>query len=444
MTFKEFLGQFLKYVNQKKKLPKEIVEYYDKIYNKKVYLQESYKLPDFLFSYQVEGIKFALFIKRAALFWEQGLGKTLAGLSFAINSPQPVLVVTKKRIIPNWIEHLKYFESFESFESFKYFKLEIINYENLSKITPGKFKTIIFDESHALKNWKAKRTQIAFYLAQKAENVLLLSGTPITRNPIDLYTQMKILHPEIFGTKADFINRYVILDRSNTFPVGFKNLDKLYNRVKLVSQTLKKDDHLKLPEKVIEPIYLSRTEEQIKLQELLEKEWPNITNHLTLTLRLHQLTCGIYENNFVETEKINFLKDFLEENSEQVIIFYQFRKEGDLIENLLKELKVTYTRVEANMKGNIEDFKQKKIQCLLGNIFSISEGLNLQNCNQAIYFSLPWSYKDYAQSLDRMHRPGQDKTVFINILITKNTIEEEIYKALSKKEDFAVKLFKPV
>lgn len=402
-------------------------------------------LPDYLFDYQKQDLAFALKLKRAAIFWEQGMGKTVLGVEFAKRSPKPVLVVTKLRIIPNWEEHFSLYAPELSVHTIKEksFPLNkdvyLVNYEKLHYID-FKPATLIIDESHSVKSLSAKRTKACTNLARYAKNVLLLSGTPVTRTPEDIYSQMRILWPLMFINKQEFNKEFVVLDRTETFPVGYRNLDKLTRRILAVSVIRRKTDHLKLPEKIEEFEYVDLTDEQWEAAEALQEgfEWNGITveNYLSLYQKLHQISAGfVYDNEgnpvYLKSAKTEVLRELLEGLDEQAIIWYLFRAEKKILEDLVKELGKSYST-----EDNIDDFKTGKTQILLANPLSLSEGVNLQNCSLAFYHSLPWSYKDYAQSIDRMHRPGQKNTVRLVFLIARDFLDVEILKALRRKHDY--------
>jgi len=409
-------------------------------------------LPDYLFDFQKKDLAFALKVKRAALFLEQGMGKTVIGVEWAKRVPKPVLVVTKKRIIPNWIEHFKLYApelKVATLDSpYRVADVFVVNYENLHKVENLPFKSLIVDESHACKSLKAQRTKRCLEIAKKVEYVLLLSGTPITRAPEDIYPQMRMLYPLLFVNFEEFRKDFVILDRTGTFPVGYKNLDKLIKRVQAVSVIRKKEDFLSLPEKIEEIEFVEPSKEQVEVSlELQTKfEWRDvkIDNYLVLYQKLHQVSAGFVYNDqkqpyYLESGKTERLKELLEDVNEQFIVWYLFKAEGDRLEQVLRESGVKVVRVESGVRDadqKIETFRKGKADVLLANISSLSEGVNLQNCSLMIYHSLPWSYKDFAQSIERVHRPGQKNTVRVKILLLKDFIDLDVMEALKRKEDF--------
>lgn len=394
-----------------------------------------------LFPYQALDLAFSLKYKRTAWFWEQGLGKTHTAIHFLERTPKPALVVAPKRVLETtWIDYASDLEG-----------VEFVNYESLHKVVGKKnYKTIVFDESHYLKSTKAKRTRLARSLARKAEYVLMLTGTPVTKDPYDLYSQFAILQPLVFVNKELFTKEFVVLDRTGTFPVGFRNLDKLYKRIAAISSVRKKEDYLShLPRKVFVPVNLTPSHSQLsdweQIEKYLEIRGEELPNKLVQYQKFHQISSDVlYLPNgdavkYRSGGKMEWLRKNLPrflEKKEQVVLWYYFRAEGDLLTELLRELNVPFGRVEGGGVEEIRKFQRGKIKVLLANMASLAEGVNLQNAAIAIFHSLPWSYRLFAQAVDRIHRPGQTKEAKIYLLLYPQLLDLDIYKALERKRDY--------
>jgi hypothetical protein len=398
-------------------------------------------LPDTLFPYQQLDLAFSLKYKRTAWFWEQALGKTFTASEFLRRLEGRKLVVAPKRVIADsWLDLTRDVEN-----------LVVINYERLPKVDRQP-DVIVFDEAHYLKSTSSKRHRLARSLARKAKYVLHLTGTPVTRDPFDLYGQMSILWPEMFVNKHYFTREFVILDRTGTFPVGWKNLDKLLRRVKAVSSVRKKAQYLPdLPGKRFHYIVCKPSPEQVtdytNIESSLQTDGVVLQHLITRYQKMHQISADVLylDNGTVRTYPQAGKLKWLEENlpklleESQIVIWHQFRAEGDLLEQLTRKLGIPTGRVQGGSSYEpVRDFKLGKTKVLIANTKSLAEGVNLQNASIEIFHSLPWSYREFAQSIDRLHRPGQVKDVQVYILTYSDPvgIDGRILESLSEKRDF--------
>jgi len=394
-----------------------------------------------LFPYQALDLAFSLRYKRTAWFWEQALGKTFTAVKFLERTPKPALVVAPKRVLQTtWLDYAPDLE-----------EVEFVNYESLHKVVGKKtYRTIVFDESHYLKSTKAKRTRLARSLARKAEYVLMLTGTPVTKDPYDLYSQFAILEPLVFVNKEYFTKEFVILDRTGTFPVGFRNLEKLYKRIAAISSVRKKEDYLShLPPKVFVPVNLTPSQAQLadweQIEHSLEIDGVELANKLVQYQKFHQISSDVLYlpdggvRVYRQSGKLEWLRKNLPaflEKGEQVIVWYYFRAEGDLLAELLRELGIPFGRVECGGVEEVRKFQQRKLKVLLANMASLAEGVNLQNASIAVFHTLPWSYRMFAQAVDRIHRPGLEKEAKIYLLLYPQLLDADILQALEKKRDY--------
>jgi len=393
--------------------------------------------PSFLFPYQKQDLAFILRIKRAALFWDQGMGKTVVGIEFLKRTSKPALVVVPTvTIMDNWKEHGLPANT------------DIVTYASLHKVADRDYATVIFDESHAIKSTKAKRTKLAWSISRRAKYVLLLSGTPVTRSPMDIYAQMKTLWPIMFLNKQRFIEEFVRMDRTGTFPVGYKNLDALYRRVLAVSVVRRKDQHLVLPDKRLEIIYVDLPDHVWDVAEELQAslQWKDVIcqNHLVVYQKLHQLSAGVlysengeyYEFPLTKTDR---LVELVLNHEGRLVVWYTFRAEGKVLEKRLRDLGISVAVAETGKSSQlaVRKFLSGEVKVLLASVYSLSEGVNLQRAtNLAIYHSLPWGYKEFAQSMDRIHRIGARNDVKLIFLLNRNFIDEDIWAALERKRDY--------
>ena len=138
--------------------------------------------------------------------------------------------------------------------------------------------------------------------------------------------------------------------------------------------------------------------------------------------------------------KLNQLRDILESTEDRVIIFYNFNKELEIIKKMCENLEKPVSVINGNIK-DLKNFNQYENSITLVQYQAGAMGLNLQKANKIVYFSLPLQSELFEQSKKRIHRIGQEKTCFYWYLITKNSVEEQIYQTLKERRDYTNKLF---
>jgi len=389
-----------------------------------------------LLPYQEQDLKFALWLKRAALFWEQGMGKTVAGVEWlrqiGASADDALVVVPRRHLVDVWREHGA--------------PATVVTYASLHKVADRRWRALILDESHSIKDLRAKRTKLAHKIGNRAEYVLLLSGTPVTKDPLDLYSQMKLLWPQSVVNKQFFLREFVVLDPTGTFPVAYKNVDKLIRRLLAFSSVRRKEDHLSLPGKEIvfrrfEFPYAGLSE---RMQATLDLPWgESIDNHLVLYQKLHQLSAGIlYGKDRVERFPLPKTEALVRDavlHDGRLVVWYTFREEGSMLEEELRKAGIAVTRAEGGRDASVpvRTFLEGRAKVLLASIHALSEGVNLQKATStAFYHSLPWSYKDFAQSTDRIHRLGTPGKVRLHLYLNDGFIDEHVWRSLERKRDF--------
>jgi SWI/SNF-related matrix-associated actin-dependent regulator 1 of chromatin subfamily A len=329
------------------------------------------------------------------------------------------------------------------------------------------FKTIVFDESHFLKNYKAERTRLAIQISKKCKNVILLTGTPLLNRPIELYTQVKIVNPHLFDYK-NFVERYCdakivqVYTRNGIKSVkdvkGASNLDELKEKLKsIMIRKLKKDVLTELPPKTISVIpfitdlkeyqhllfspelfnEVQRYEEYIKkIEENAEKEIIKDVEEEFNKIRLH----GFIERLKQEAVKskleqaIEFINNTLEQN-EKVVVFVHHRFVVEELKKAFPEaLIITGETPPAERIKNLDEFtKNPDKHLLIASIRVAGYGLNLSVSNTAIFLEFDWNYHTHLQCEDRLHRIGQTQPVNIYYLVAVGTIEEKICQLIDAK-----------
>jgi len=293
-----------------------------------------------------------------------------------------------------------------------------------------------------------------------------MTGSPITKNPLDLYTQCEFLDPWLldFSSYYAFRNRYAemktmhVSGRSIQVVDKFQNLGELSDTVKKFSYRVLKEDCLDLPPKNFIKRHITLTPDQKKVYEqmkkhaiaMLNKKVTTTVSVLTQLMRLHQITCGYVTADDgsiqeVESNRMNELMSILEETEGKVIIWanYQFSV-GDIIQKITKKFgKESYVHYygltpQEVRQENIKRF-QNDPECrfIIGTPQTGGYGITLTQANTVIYYSNGYDLEKRLQSEDRAHRIGQKKTVTYIDIIAEDTIDEKIVEALRKKIDIA-------
>jgi SNF2 family DNA or RNA helicase len=438
-----------------------------------------------------------------AYFMEMGTGKTKVlidnlAILYDKGKIDGVLIIAPKGVIGTWYNqelpiHLpKHVENVtvtwqaninqkqqdkldRLFETGEDLHILIMNVEALStdkgKIFAAKFlrshkPMMVVDESTTIKNPKAKRTKNILHLSKLSTYRRILTGSPVTKNPLDLYSQCEFLDPYLlnFASYYSFRNRYAemrqvnIAGRMINLVNGFKNLSELSDMVKTFSYRVLKKDCLDLPEKIYMKRTISLSAEQIKVykqmkeQALAELNGKQVTtvNVLTQLMRLHQITCGHFAADDgsiqgIKNNRLSELMDVLEEVEGKAIIWAHYQYD---IKKIIKEIKkihgpgsvVDYYGLtpQDERQGNIKKFQDDpKCRFLVGTPSTGGYGITLTAANTVIYYSNGYDLEKRLQSEDRAHRIGQHKPVTYVDILAEETVDEKIVKALRKKINIA-------
>lgn len=403
-----------------------------------------------LYPHQSQALEETENFNKCAYYLDMGLGKTFVGAEKLHQlGAQYNLLICQKSKIDDWYEHMK---TYYDYKVVKYNKSQeipknsvaIINYDLIwrrPELMNLKDFTLMLDESSMIKNEKSERSK--FILKMKAKNVILLSGTPTGGKYEQLWSQCKLLGWKISKKLywQEFI-KYVLLDVGG-FKIkkvtGYKNVDRLKRKLHEHGAIfMKTDEVFELPEQIEQEIKITNTKEykKFKRDRLITIDGIELVGDTSLTkmLYLRQLA-GQYNKN-----KLNQLKDILESTEDRIIIFYNFNKELEIIQKLCQKLEKPISVVNGNIK-DLKNFNQYENSITLVQYQAGAMGLNLQKANKIIYFSLPLQSELFEQSKKRIHRMGQEKTCFYWYLITKNSIEEQIYQTLKERRDYTNKLF---
>ena len=322
------------------------------------------------------------------------------------------------------------------------------------------------DESTTIKNPDAKRSKHICSLGQYAKYKRILTGSPVTKSPLDLYKQCEFLGEGLldFTSYYAFRTRYAILKTMNfgshsaKVPVGYKNLQELSDKIALFSDRVLKEDCLDLPDYTYQKRIIQLSKEQQKIYDqmknvaLAQMDGKLMTTSTALVqlMRLQQITCGHFKADdgtlkIIKNERVNALMDILEEVEGKAIIWAHWRHDIDSIVKAIKKeypgSVMTYygsTSTEDRAKAikAIQD-PNSKIRFLVGTPQTGGYGITLTEANVMIYYSNGYDLEKRTQSEARINRIGQKRKMTYIDIIAEKTVDERIVKALRKKINIA-------
>lgn len=425
-------------------------------------------------SYQEYAIRYIETHPISALLIDMGLGKTsitltaICNLLFDSFEVCKVLVIAPLRVAKNtWTDEIKKWEHLSTLtyslivgnENERLSALNekadiyIINRENVDWLVNKSgykfdFDMVVIDELSSFKNHQSKRFKSLMKVRPLVKRIVGLTGTPSSNGLMDLFAEFKILD---MGKRLGYFigqyrNTYFKPDKTNgPIVYSYKPLpnaeNAIYEKISDITVSMKANEYLKMPELLTSNyvVELSNSEknqyDEMKKSLVLEITDGEITasNAASLSNKLCQLSNGaIYddEQNIVEIHdrKLEALEDIIESmNGKPLLIAYWYRHD-------LERIKSRFSVREIKTNEDISDWNDGKIPVALIHPASARHGLNLQNGGSTlVWFGLTWSLELYQQTNARLYRQGQKNTVVIQHIITKGTIDEQILKALQKK-----------
>lgn len=435
--------------------------------------------------------------KRWGLYLEMGLGKTLIGLAdivrkIHLNGVSKVLVVATKAIIPAWkrdmellthqarelLEKYVTFTNYEQLVARKFTrdnKVEVKYSKDGEKIMATEWDYIIFDECQKIKDHRTNSHKSALKLAYRATYVYLLTGSPVVNGQLvnyhayDLFLNPELVRGKIaskqWGSLTNFKNTFGILDQWYNIKI-YTDVDNILSHVKGVSTRMYSKDWLDLPDMLEPEIWtVEMTTKQGKLYRemakgsTIENDEILAENAASRLNYLRQIASGFYYKDIIEDEeaigreavsiskeKAKVLEDYLKDNEDPLVIFYNYNQELKDIEDVLKKLKVGYLTLNGATKpkdkGNWRLFQSHdKYRVYVAQIQSGARGIDLFKSSKTMYYSLPLSSEVFEQSKKRTNRIGTKKPSSYIILASKGSIEYAIYEALNNYLDFNEKMF---
>jgi len=337
----------------------------------------------------------------------------------------------------------------------------------LDKFLNTRICMLAVDESTVIKSPSAQRTKAMINLSKFAKYRRILTGSPVTKSPLDVFSQCDFLNPHILGFSSyySFRNRFAILDNADyggrrfKQVVGYKNTEQLHEILQEFSYRVTKEECLDLPPKIYMRREFELTKSQRKLYKqmrqtaiaFLEEGEATTTTVLVQLLRLHQISCGFLPTDDgqlvqIENNRANELLSALEEVSGKVIIWANYRNDIFILRGLIRKIYgkdslVTYfgdtkdeERVEAISQFQNQD---SPVRFFLGNTQTGGYGITLHAATTVVYYSNSYDLEKRLQSEDRAHRIGQNNSVTYLDLVCKGTVDEKIIKALRDKISLA-------
>jgi SNF2 family DNA or RNA helicase len=326
------------------------------------------------------------------------------------------------------------------------------------------------DESTTIKNPDAIRTRSIVQLGRSAKYRRILTGSPVTKSPLDLYKQCEFLNEGLldYTSYYAFKSRYSVLrtanfgGRSVQIVVGYKNLNELSERIEQFSYRVLKEDCLDLPSYSFTKRIIQLSKEQQKIYQSMKQlalaqqngKLMTTATALVQLMRLHQITCGHFKSDDgtiqkIKNERLDALMDILSEVENKAVIWAHYKYDIEVIVEAIKkeygpDSYVTYygdTPSEIR-QNNIKLFQDEnsKVRFLIGTPQTGGYGITLTAGNVMIYYSNGYDLEKRTQSEARINRAGQKRKMTYIDIIAEDTVDEKIVDALRKKIDIASKV----
>lgn len=425
--------------------------------------------------YQSYATEFILSHPISAVFLEMGLGKSVITLSAIFDLCLDsflvckVLVIAPLRVardtwpaeIKKW-DHLKGLsysvavgtekERIDALK--KQSTLYIINRENVDWLVhksgiPFHFDMVVIDELSSFKSYGAKRFKSLLKVRPSVKRIVGLTGTPSSNGLMDLWAEFRILDlgQRLGRYISHYRNTYFKPDKRNAQIVfSYKPLpgaeEEIYKQISDITISMKSTDYLKMPEYVSNEVFVTLSDKEWKVySEFKEEMVANLgdeeidaVNAAVLSGKLLQMANGaVYDSrnkaHVIHEKKLDALEDLIEgANGKPVLVAYWYKHD-------LERIKDRFPVRQIQSSKDIEDWNDGKIPIAVIHPASAGHGLNLQSGGSTlIWFGLTWSLELYQQTNARLYRQGQRDTVIVHHIITKNTIDEDVLLALTKKE----------
>ena len=411
-----------------------------------------------LHGYQKEAQKFLSEHSKAILGDEPGVGKTYPTIAAAQQIDGSHLIVCPRYIIPNWIAYLAEMGAQDVVavvgntrqkqklleETHKWY---IITYNMLGQTNPNSkagqryadllnkaWGAVIYDEAHRLRGRKSKWTQMAFKL--KSKNTWMLTGSPVYKQPGDIWPLLRICDPTTFSSYWRFVNEYCIVRKTmwGTEPYDVKSPHLFQTMLKTYMLRRTMDDvGIDIPALLpVRTVHSELSPANRKKYDSIKKDFRYVNPDTGKLSRVQALGVAnkLRSISAEDPNKIAVLKEILEDVNERVVILTWYRATakrvseeigipGMVVTGAIDGLKRQdmFDRLEVSPKGRI-----------VATIESMKEGLNLQHTSKVIFYEMDWTSETNFQARNRFYRFGQNKHVQVYNILTKDTIDEKVYE----------------
>ena len=472
----------------------------------------NYKFKTKPYDHQIKALEKSVDKKNYAYFMEMGTGKSKVlvdnmAMLYDKGKINGALIIAPKGVYNNWytqeipihlashikpkmvlwtaaISKTKQKEYDSLFETGYDLHILIMNVEAFSTpkgmLFAGKFlrahrAIMAIDESTTIKTPTAKRTKAIVTLGKEAHYKRILTGSPVTKSPLDLFSQCNFLNDELLESSSyySFKNRYAVMKTHNfggrriQLVHSYQRLDELADILKGFSYRVLKEECLDLPDKIYIKREIDLTEEQKKAYATMKSaalasvkgKMATAPHVLTQMMRLHQITCGHLKNDdgtttVLKNNRIKELLKVLEDTNGKVIIWANYIHD---IENIVEAITTAKDQDQQLIHGPkslvqyygatssedrakaIKKFQDpdSDVKFFVGNPQTAGYGITLTEASTVVYFSNGYDLEKRLQSEDRAHRIGQKKSVTYVDFIAPKTVDEKIVKALRNKIDIA-------
>lgn len=413
------------------------------------------------------------------LLLDMGLGKsicTLMAINQLINNrfevTKVLLIAPKKVAESTWVQEATKWDDTKNLKIVKVLgsakqridalhtkaDVYVINRENVTwlcdyykhTIKQWPFDMLVVDESSSFKNPRAKRFKSLRRVRGLFDRIVILTGTPAPNTLMDLWSQIYLLDggERLGRTITEYRDRYFVPDKTNGHIVYSYRLKAsaekdIYKRLQTVCMSLKAADYLSLPERIDNVIRVEMTDEEKALYQTMERQHVLAladSEIIALTAaavanKLLQMANGyVYDDDKhctkIHEQKIEVLKELADTNAgKPMLVFYNFRHDLTAIKKAFPNAR------ELKTDADVADWNNGHIDMLLAHPASAGYGLNLQAGGHIIvWYGLTWSLEQYQQANARLYRQGQKETVIIHHLVTTGTMDEQVMRAIARKE----------
>jgi len=432
-----------------------------------------------LYPYQVEGVAFLASRGRALLADEMGLGKTAQAIAAMAQlarrgEVRRTLIVCPASLKHQWLREICDFtgrggedvavvagprEARQAAYAeappvlITSYELARADEQELAELSPD---LLVLDEAQRLKNWRTRTAAVVKGL--RSRFAFVLTGTPLENRLDDLYSLMQVVDPHRFGPLWRFNEEFTTLDPSGR-PVGYRNLDRLRERIAPVVLRRRKEEVLKdLPARIVSRITLPMTPEQAAIHEdaegtasrllaILRKRPLNPVEEQRLMRAFQRMrmacdAAGLVDRKTAGAPKLDELERLLEEiclgDGRKVVVFSEWERMQAMAAQVCEKVGVGYVRlhggVPSSARGRLIDRFREDPEC---RVFLSTDaggvGLNLQAASHVVNLDLPWNPAVLAQRIARVHRLGQREAVNVVLLVSEGGFEERMEATLDGK-----------